>query len=143
MSKVTFLDGLVHKESLPVFHAPPWGPTGGSKRLFLPQGELASFYDADEGIRYAAFVELRVGGIRGNHIHQIKEEHVYLISGELLLVAQDGLDGQRVSLELQAGDLVKISTGVAHAFNPLKPGLAVEFSKARFNPADVQKVVLI
>jgi len=143
MSKVTFLDGLVQKESLPQFHAPPWGPSDGPKRLLLPQGELANFYDGDEGIRYAAFIELLPGGVRGNHLHKVKEEQVYLVSGEVLLIAQAGLDGQRVSIELRAGELVKISTGVAHALNPLRAGWAIEFSKTRFDPADIQKVTLI
>jgi hypothetical protein len=143
MSKTSYLHGKVQKQSLPLFEKPPQGMAEGPKRLLLPQGELANFYDADEGIRYAAFIELRVGGIRGNHIHQVKEEQVYLISGELLLVAQEGLDGQRVSLDIKEGDLVKIATGVAHAFNPIKAGFAIEFSKTRFDPLDVQRVVLI
>jgi len=143
MSETSYLHGKVQKQSLPLFEKPPEGTAVGPKRLLLPQGELANFYDADEGIRYAALVELRVGRIRGNHLHQVKEEQVYLVSGELLLVAQEGLNGERVSLELKEGDLVKIATGVAHAFSPNKAGFAIEFSKTRFDPIDVQRVVLI
>jgi quercetin dioxygenase-like cupin family protein len=133
----------VLKRSLPVFHGPPPAGTSGPKRLILPQGELANFYDADEGLRYGALIEMRVGSIRGNHVHRVKEELIYVISGRLELVVQQMPEGERVALELVAGDLAFIATGIAHAIKPLESGLAMEFSKARFDPADVQKVALI
>jgi quercetin dioxygenase-like cupin family protein len=133
----------VLKRSLPVFHGPPPAGTLGPKRLILPQGELANFYDADEGLRYGALVEMRVGSIRGNHVHRVKEELIYVISGRLELVVQQMPEGERAALELVAGDLVFIATGIAHAIKPLESGLAMEFSKVRFDPTDVQKVALV
>jgi len=135
--------GKVLKRSLPVFHGPPPAGTLGPKRLILPQGELANFYDADEGLRYGALIEMRVGSIRGNHVHRVKEELIYVISGRLELVVQQMPEGERVSLELVAGDLAFIATGIAHAIQPLESGLAMEFSKVRFDPTDVQKVALL
>jgi mannose-6-phosphate isomerase-like protein (cupin superfamily) len=143
MNETIFLDGKVRKKSLGVFQVPPPSDAIGPKRLLLPQGELANFYDGDEGIRYISLVELRVGGVRGNHSHKVKEEHVYVISGQLILVAQDGPAGQRISVELHPGDLIFIATGVVHAFKPIQPGYAVEFSKARFDPNDVQRFTLL
>src|SRR5437870_12464864 len=84
MSPSTFLPGKLRKFSLPVI-ATPVGPDAPNlKRLLLPQGELAQFYDSDEPVRYLAFIELRAGSTRGNHYHQFKEEWLYLIQGELL-----------------------------------------------------------
>jgi quercetin dioxygenase-like cupin family protein len=135
--------GKVLKRSLPVFHGPPPAGTLGPKRLILPQGELANFYDADDGLRYAALIEMRIGSIRGNHVHRVKEELIYVISGRLELVVQEMPEGGRATLELVPGDLAFIATGIAHAIKPLESGLAMEFSKARFDPADVEKVALI
>jgi len=143
INETAIFGGKVVKRSLPVFHGAPPPGTVGPKRLILPQGELANFYDADEGLRYAALIEMRVGSIRGNHVHRVKEELIYVISGRLELVVQEIPAGERATLELVAGDLALISTGIAHAIRPLESGLAMEFSKARFDPDDVQKVPLI
>lgn len=142
-AELTFLDGKVRKRSLPVLSQPAPRSAGGPARIILAQGELANFYDADEGVRYLAFLELKEGTVRGNHLHRVKEEQLYLVSGELLLVAQAGQDGARISLTLLPGDLVEIATGVAHAFKPVRTGYAVEFSKTRFDPSDSERVTLI
>jgi quercetin dioxygenase-like cupin family protein len=109
----------------------------------LPQGELANIYDSEDGLRYAALIEMKVGSVRGNHVHRVKEELVYVISGKLELVVQEIPEGEKVTLDLRPGDLIFISTGIAHALKPLESGMAIEFSKARFDPSDVQRVVLI
>ena len=89
MSQVTYLAGKVSKQSLPVLQAPAGGEAPRLKRLLLPQGELAQFYDADEPIRYMAWVEIRPGCARGNHYHKVKKEFLFVIQGELCLVVQD------------------------------------------------------
>jgi uncharacterized RmlC-like cupin family protein len=130
MTEEQFLDGKVIKRSLPVFQNSPPRDVVGPKRLLLAQGELANFYDGDEGIRYLALVELRVGQIRGNHFHRVKEEQIYIISGEVQLVTQSGDENMRVFIELRPGDLVSIAT-------------AVEFSKTRFDASDVERFQLV
>jgi quercetin dioxygenase-like cupin family protein len=139
----TVFGGKVRKRSLPVYHgsAPPGAD--GPKRLILPQGELSNIYDAEEGLRYAALIEMRVGTVRGNHVHRVKEELVYVISGRLELIVQESSQGEVLRLELRPGDLAFIATGIAHAIKPLEAGLAIEFSKARFDPADSERVVLV
>ena len=81
--------------------------------------------------------------MRGNHFHRVKQEYIYLISGEVLLVVQDGEPGTPVLINLQPGDLVMIATGVAHALKPIHRGQAIEFSTSRFDPTDVQRFKLI
>lgn len=143
MDETVFFEGRLRKRSLPVFEGPPPSEAEGPKRLLLAQGELANFYDGPEGMRYMAFMELRPGTVRGNHLHRIKVEHVYLVSGQLLLVAQDGARGKRVEIKLRPGDLVSIGTGIAHAFRPIEAGHGIEFSPARFNAGDLEKCALI
>jgi mannose-6-phosphate isomerase-like protein (cupin superfamily) len=142
MSERAFLGGKVLCQSLPCVR-PPIGPeVPNLKRLLLPQGELAQIYDAAEGIRYLAMIELKDGNTRGNHYHRTKEEFVYVLQGEVLLVVEDIETRAREQVPLQAGDLAFIQTHVAHALRIPRPGLALEFSKARFDAADIVKYPL-
>lgn len=139
MIESTFLSGKVLKRTLPVLKDPAGAGALTAKRLLLSQGELAQFYDADDPVRYIAFIELREGGIRGNHYHKKREEFVYFIQGEAVLAVEDIASGARDTLQLAAGDLAILQPGVAHAFRPLKPGQAIEFSKLRFDPNDTYR----
>ena len=142
MPESTFLNGKVLRRSLPALQLPLGPDAPALKRLFLPQGELAQFYNADEGIRYMAFIELLPGQVRGNHYHKVKEELVYVIRGEVMLVVADIDSKAQASVPLRAGDLAMIRTGIAHALRPVEPGQAIEFSSARFDPADIHRFPL-
>jgi quercetin dioxygenase-like cupin family protein len=137
MSNSTFLSGKVWKKSLPVVSLPPPPDAPHLKRLPLAQGELAQFHDGEEGAQYIAYIELRSGATRGNHYHKIKKEWTYAIGGKLLLLLEDIATREKASLSMQAGDLVFIPPGVAHALRTVEPGGAVEFSQAQFNAADI------
>ena len=137
MTASKFLAGKVCKWSLPVVEHPP-GPYK-LKRLLLPQGELANIYDADEGIRFLTFLELRADSLRGNHYHKVKEEFVYVIQGEVSLVLQDIETKECDRLQLCAGDLALVRTKVAHALRTVRAGQALEFSKTRFDPDDTYR----
>src|SRR5437868_9329375 len=113
MPESAFLSGKVRKWSLPAFELPLAADAPTVKRLLLPQGELAQFYDANEGVRYMAFIELRAGTIRGNHYHKVKEEWVYMIAGEAALTLEDIHTKARQSVPMQKGDLAVIGTGIA------------------------------
>lgn len=139
MDETVFFDGRLRKRSLPLFQVPPPTQAIGPKRLLLSQGELANFYDDPEGVRYLAFLELRVGAIRGNHFHRKKLEHLYLISGRLLLGAKADENSELISVSLEAGDLITIEPGICHAFEPIEFGHAIEFSPGRFEASDIYK----
>ncbi len=142
MSESAFLNGKVLKRSLPALELPLAPEAPRLKRLFFPQGELAQFYDGDEGIRYMAFIELLRGQVRGNHYHKVKVELVYVIGGEVSLSVEDIDSGARASLALRAGDLAVIQTGIAHALQTVEPGQAIEFSTSRFDAADIYRFPL-
>ena len=142
MQKTTFLGGRVVKQSLPTVPGPAGPNAPARKRLLLPQGELAQLYDGDPGLRYLAALELRAGEVRGNHYHEVKEEYLYVIQGEVLLLLQDVDSQLGESVLLRPGDLAFIPTRIAHALKPAGAGLALEFSAARFDPADIYRFVL-
>ena len=141
-AETSLLSGKVRKSSLPGLSPPTGADAPSLKRLLLPQGELAQIHDSDEPIHYVAYIELREGTVRGNHYHQLKEEFVYLIQGELRLVIEDIETKARESVLLEGGDLAFIGTGVGHALQILKPGHAIEFSKARFDAGDTHRYPL-
>ena len=137
MANPVYLGGKVVKSTVPEVRGAPGPDAPVLKRLLLPQGELAQFYDAAEGIRYMAIIELKPGKPRGNHYHKVKEEMVYLFEGKAELIVED-VDGQgHASVPLETGDLVMIQTEVAHALRASEPGKAIEFSKTRFNARDI------
>src|SRR5215475_6780393 len=127
MSAVTLLDGKATRQILPVVQPSTVPDSRALKRLMLPQGELAQFYDGDEGIRYIAQIELQAGSVRGNHYHKVKQEWVYMMSGEVTLIVEDLEFKSRESVPLKAGDLSFIQTGVVHALQVTKSGQAIEF----------------
>jgi len=143
MDELRLLSGKVSKRSLPLVK-PPFGPEAPDlKRLMLPQGELAQFFNGEQPIQYIAFIELQPGSPRGNHYHKVKAEWVYLIRGTMRLLLQDVETNACESTVLQAGDLTFIQTGVAHALEPLEPGQAIEFSSARFDAADIYRFQVV
>jgi quercetin dioxygenase-like cupin family protein len=143
MAQSSLLNGKVIQQSLPLVRLPAAPDTPVLKRLQLPQGELAQIYDAEEGIRYMAVIELRPDSVRGNHYHKVKTELVYVTQGEVLLVVEDIESLARAECRLRTGDLAVIQTGVAHALRSEKPGQAIEFSQARFDPADIHRYPLV
>jgi quercetin dioxygenase-like cupin family protein len=137
MTENSLLEGRVLSWSLPVIVGRPGPDAPQLKRMLLPQGELAQVHDGEPGMHYLALIELQAGSIRGNHYHQVKEEFVYCLAGEVLLTVEEITSKARASVTLRVGDLARISTGVAHTLTTLEPGQALEFSPSRFDPADI------
>jgi quercetin dioxygenase-like cupin family protein len=133
---VTLLDGEVWKRTLPLITGKPGPDAPLLKRLLLGQGELAQFWDGEEPIQYMAFMELRAGTVRGNHFHRLKREFVYVISGQAVLIVEHPKTKQRQTTELRTGDLAGIAPEVAHAYQAVSSGQAIEFSPSKFNAQD-------
>src|SRR5215813_7263500 len=127
MSESTFLNHRVIKRTLAVINGRPAADAPRLKRLLLAQGELAQVYDDGEGIRYLAFVELRKGAVRGNHYHQVKDEVIYVIQGEIFLVVEDVATRERASFSLNTGELAMIPVRIAHGFRTITAGQAIEW----------------
>lgn len=143
MSDSVHLSGQVHRQSLPLLDPPTTPEAPILKRLRLPQGDLSQIHDSEEGIRYIALIELREGGVRGNHYHDEKKELIYVIAGAVELVVEDVATRERDQLLLETGDLVTLPVRIAHALRTVRPGLAVEFSPVRVSRGDVQRYPLL
>jgi hypothetical protein len=149
----SYLDGRVWHFRLPVFHQPTGADAPVLKRLLLPQGELAQFHDSEEAMRYLALIELKAGGVRGNHFHRRKKEFIYVLSGALELAVAEVASSEAGSvlagprsplvLSMAAGELAVIVPGIAHALRTKEPGQAIEFSPARFDATDTFRVELL
>ena len=142
-SEIKLLGGKVIKRTLPSIHGPSGPDAPALKRLILPQGELAQFYDDDLGIRYMAMIDLLPEKPRGNHYHKVKQEYIYVLEGEVELITEDIGNQERASILLKKGDLVVIEVLIAHVLRPVTAGRAIEFSPARFDVADIQRYPLI
>jgi mannose-6-phosphate isomerase-like protein (cupin superfamily) len=120
--------GQVTRRSLPVYDGPPPPEAPPLKRVRLGQGDIVQFHQGEVGMRYIAWVELKADGIRGNHYHLLKLEHLCLLAGEADLGLEDLETGERSVVRLKVGDLVVIPPRVAHAVRTVVPGHAVEFA---------------
>lgn len=111
-------------------------------RIVKSKGELTHIsYDQD--INYVAYVEFPLDGVpRANHFHEEKVEYMYLISGKLrgyyrLAV----IPSAKVHEEtIEAGSLVRVSPGWAHAYVTVEAGHAIEFSPSGFDVISKDKV---
>jgi dTDP-4-dehydrorhamnose 3,5-epimerase-like enzyme len=106
-------------------------------RINSPRGELAVLTDGSVPIRHLSYLEMRPGMVRGNHYHKLRKEYCYVISGELTLALADVATGESVSVQIHAGEIAYIQPGIAHAFNPLGQGQAVEYAAQPFDLSDV------
>lgn len=130
----TVLGGRVVRRRLPIVEGRPGPGTPKTKRLRLPQGELAQILDGDEAIRYLAWIELGGTGLRGNHVHRRKQERLYIVAGRVRLRLEDVQTRERAEILLEAGDLVQLPPGIAHSLETLEPGHGIEFAP---DPLDV------
>ncbi len=133
----SLFDGRVQHLPLPLFTQPTGPDAPVLKRLLLPQGELAQFHDSDEAMRYMALIELKAGGVRGNHYHRHKKEFIYVLSGGFdLTVVEVENPSKPATFAVNAGERVIIEPGIAHALRTRVAGFAVEYSPVRFEPSD-------
>ena len=80
-------------------------------------------------------------GLGFDFLEKYKKEVAAVTPEDVQAVAKKYLDPK--TLTLVAGELARIRTGVAHAYRTVKPGKALEFSPARFDPADTIRHPLV
>lgn len=137
MSDVSLLSGKLTKRRLPAVRPAPGLSLPVTKRLVLSQGELAQIHDGEPSIRYIATLELIPGSSRGQHYHEVKVEHFYVMRGELELAALDVESGEQACVMMESGDLVVLQPRIVHAYRIRQAGVAVEFAPTAFDPTDI------
>jgi quercetin dioxygenase-like cupin family protein len=138
----SFLDGRVTVTTLKRFDAVPSTGIGPLGRIVSMDGEMAVLCNGPE-LHYVATAEFLPGTTRGNHLHLIKDQWLYVINGELdVTVAIRGSE-VRQTFTMHEGDMVHIAAGIAHAFTSRGSSLAVEASGAAYDPSDTLPCVLV
>ena len=123
----------------------------GAHGIIVPQVNTAE--QAAEVVRFARYAPEGTRGVglaRAQGYGQHFREYLESANREIAVVVQaehrDAVENieskEKANVLLAAGDLVRISTGIAHALQIIQPGLAIEFSSTRFDPADTYRYVL-
>jgi quercetin dioxygenase-like cupin family protein len=110
-----FVDGRVLVTSIAAGAAPG---KGLRRVLNDSRGEFALFLRG-ACAESAEYVEFTAGTTRGNHVHSLMTERVYVARGrvQLTVASVDGdQHGSPSTIELLSGDLVEIAPNIAHAF---------------------------
>lgn len=128
---------------LPVLDRPPAEPILDGVRIRMPAGEAVPVWNGGPW-RFIAYLELLPGPgtWRGNHWHERKTEHFYVISGRLRGVFEDLDSGETLDTEIEAGTTLVIPPRVAHAFQGLEPSQALECSPFVFDASDAYPKVV-
>lgn len=129
MAEVKYLAGKVVQWPLPILTGRPGSRCAHAQAPAVGARKMAQVHDSDEGIHYLATLELREGGVRGNHYHRIKRERVYVLQGRLTVVV-DTQTRERATVPLATGDLLFIEPGIAHALQTAEAGQGPRFQAA-------------
>lgn len=128
-------DGLVTIRTLPLHQAAEMVGHIPDGRIAMPAGELGIVLNGPE-VRYIATLEFVEGAHRGNHVHRVKSQWLYVISGHIRGTFEHVETKIRETADLQSGDLLHISPSVAHVFTGIEPSLALEACSLPFDPTD-------
>jgi len=127
---------------------PMEGDNNLERRTFSEKGEMAQILNRTiEAFKHLVYWELdsaKSGQERGQHYHERKTEHFYVLTGELelSLIDLEGSDSKKVLVK--AGNRVAISSRVAHTFRSLAYSQVLEYSPEPYDPSDTHpyKVVI-
>lgn len=109
----------------------------GDGFLVSRDGVDTIFYHSGPEMRFLAYLEFGAGWTRGNHYHRERVEHLCVAKGtlEATFAVAGGAD-EPVTVELAAGDLVRVLPGCVHTYVAREPAVALEFSPQPFDEAD-------
>lgn len=75
-------------------------------------------------------------GYRGGHLHQSKNEYIYIAAGRGIAELYCPATGERLDLEVEAGDRLFMPAGVAHRFSSQETITFVELSDRPYQAED-------
>ena len=136
MQVQSFFAGKVEVKPLLLTDKPATRPETRA-RLTGVKGEMVVLADTGQIIRHLAFLEFITDRRRGDHYHKLRQEHFYLISGNLSLLLEEVATGSKGAVDLVPGDFAIIHPGVAHTFVPRTAGQGLEFAAEPFDFSDV------
>jgi mannose-6-phosphate isomerase-like protein (cupin superfamily) len=98
-----------------------------------------TYLNFGEPLNFCALVEINPAlGSRGNHVHKIKKEIFYILSGTVkgTYWLQNEHKEQAETFIHSEGDIITIQPELFHEFQALEPALALEFSPQSFMTSD-------
>lgn len=100
----------------------------------------AVYLSDPKGYQFTAVLEFLPGFPRGNHAHQKRTEHFYVIEGQMKgIFWQPGEEQDRHERLLKKGDWVTVYPGTFHRYEPEQRTLVVEVSDLPYDAADCIK----
>jgi len=80
------------------------------------RGEVAVILD-NTNVNFLEFAEFATARIkRGHHYHNKYTEHLYVLNGEIKVIAKSLNTGEEISFLIKKGDLLIIKPNIAHGF---------------------------
>lgn len=76
------------------------------------------------------------GAWRGKHVHRIKHEEFFIISGRVEFIWYDTETSERGTERFGPGIRLTILPGLAHAIRALEDAVMIEFSETPYDEAD-------
>lgn len=128
-------------KNLPIYSSGKEAEHDVVSRVIKSKGELATI--SVEPSSFIAYVDFPCDGEpRANHFHEEKIEHLYLVKGKVKLFIRKAGDqsGRITEVTLNAGDLVTVFPGYAHAYVTEEEGFAIEFSPTSYEVIARDKV---
>ena len=101
--------------------------------------EIGSVHYIMDGqpLKRASVQEIKKGaGFRGQHIHRLKKEWIYLLRGRLEVQLVCCKTGERLTAVLEPGDRILMPPGIAHRVRALEDSEMVELCDQPFSPED-------
>ena len=107
-------------------------------RLETPTAEL-TFFPFGEPIHSITLVTFKVGEmpvIRGNHVHNQKDEYLYIMSGQFKGKYIDLDTNESLVLDLKKGDLIHVLPNCSHAYMAQEDASFLEFTPTKLTSWD-------
>lgn len=106
------------------------------KRFKDARGEGHLILNGPQLRRAGLFTLLPGTGYRGGHVHQSKNEYIYVAAGRGEAEFFCPRSGERLVLEVSAGHRLHVPAGVAHRFRAMEPLIFVELSDRPYQADD-------
>lgn len=94
----------------------------------------------DGHVQNIHIVSMEPGAQRGNHIHRVQTEHIFIMGGPCLVAACDPETQERIDMVVQPGEVIlfRAAPGIAHVFKSQAQTtvFALCYSDLRFDPAN-------
>lgn len=138
MSQKEYLNGKVSIQEVECLSSRDGFSLTSFSRLETSTAEL-TFFPFEEPIHSITLVTFKVGDtpvIRGNHVHNQKDEYLYITAGRFKGKYIDLDTMESVTLDLKKGDLIHVLPNCSHAYMAQEDASFLEFTPTKLTSWD-------